>query len=108
MGGQQQGGPGGGPGHEGHCCGGHGQGGPGDDHVEHTAQMFEQAFWQAYRELAVEAVKSKIKKTWAPRIDKIADAVARSMDEDWKASHRQEKTSDNLRDKIPEVFEKAR
>ena len=107
MGGQQEGGPGGGPGHEGHCCGGHAHGGSGDDHVEQTTQMFQQAFWQAYRELSVEALKSKMKKAWAPRIDKIADAVVRSMEDEWKAFHRHEKAPEGVRDTIRKIFEKA-
>lgn len=55
------------------------------DHLERTAQEWEQAFWQALHEVRVELLKEKIKKSWGPNMGKTADGVVEAMEDGWKA-----------------------
>jgi len=100
---------------------GAGPGGPGapagskpEDHADHTAQMWEDAFWQALRELHVEAVKTKLKASWGPRIDAMAGAAVEAMKEEWEAFRQKEKADERVKkayegfkEKIEKTFEKG-
>ena len=76
----EQGGQGG-EGQGGQCC----QGGGARDHDEQAAQMWEQAFFTALRQVRVDILKEKIRKAWGKQMESVADEVMEAMEEEWKA-----------------------
>ncbi len=84
-----------------------------EDHLDHTTQLWERAFWRALEELRVEILKDKIRAAWGPAMGKTAEQVVAAMSEEWKEFHarearRKEQASEApQRDRIREVLEKA-
>ena len=54
------------------------------DHLEHTADLWEKAFWQALHEVRVDFMKEKIKAAWGKNMGQTASAVLDAFHAEWK------------------------
>lgn len=45
--------------------------------------VWQEAFWQAYRELQVERLKEHLSQRWGRNFDQAAQAMVRAMERDW-------------------------
>lgn len=64
--------------------------GRGDDHDEQTRRSWDDAFWEAYKELQVEAIKAKLKETWGERMAQTAGEIVAAHADEYEAFQRQE------------------
>lgn len=76
--------------------------------VEFAAGMWKDAFRQALFQAKVETLKEKIKKGWAAKLDKGADAVLESMEAQWNAALSRAKADIDLKDKIKQGMQEKR
>jgi hypothetical protein len=70
--------------------------------------MWEAAFFQAMKELQVEAIKAKMQKTFGPKMDKAADAIIESMGVKWQAMLAQSKAKDDFREKLSRLWQEGK
>ena len=114
----QQGGPNQNQPQDGGCDRGPGGGAPRiqeePDHLEHTAQLWEKAFWQALHEVRVELMKERIKAAWGANMAPTADAVLEAFHAEWKEFQAKEAEKEKaagpvaaLKDKIKEGLKKG-
>ena len=95
------------------------RGGPGGengrdrgDHLDQTAALWEQAFYQALQELRVEFVKARIKAAWGKNLDATSKEVFTAMFEEWKEFQKQESSEtqpgrDGLREALKKGLKKG-
>lgn len=53
--------------------------------MEHVANLWQDSFRQAMKQVHVHALRTRIAKAWGPVIDKESDALIAAMDIKWAA-----------------------
>jgi hypothetical protein len=72
--------------------------------VSQAVDMWACAGHQAWKEVHVDLLKSKILKTWGPQMEKTADAVIEAMGIEWQAMMARGKAKSDLKGKIASIF----
>lgn len=72
--------------------------------VDRAVDMWSCAGHQAWKEVHVDLLKTKILKAWGPQMEKTADAVIDAMRTEWEAMMAQGKAKADLKDKIASIF----
>jgi len=72
--------------------------------TERAVEMWECAGHQAWKEVHVDLLKTKILKAWGPQMEKTADAVIEAMGIHWQAMMAQGKAQTDLKQKIAAIF----
>src|SRR5437762_147868 len=54
------------------------------DHLEHTAKLWDKAFWQALHEVRVDLMKEKIKAALGENMASTASSVLQAFEAEWK------------------------
>ncbi len=72
--------------------------------VEKSIECWSDGFFQAMKEVQVDILQEKIKKSWEPKMDKVADAVLESMGVYWEVTLKHAKSQCDLREKVKNIF----
>jgi len=63
---------------------------------------------QAWKEVHVDILKTKILKAWGPQMERTADAVIEAMGAQWHAAMAQSQANADLKQKIGEIFSESK
>ena len=72
--------------------------------ADHAVEMWTCAGHQAWKEVHVELLKTKILKAWGPQMEKTADAVIEAMGVQWQAMMAEGNAKAELKQKIVSIF----
>ncbi|MBI5186636.1 MAG: hypothetical protein HZA01_13055 [Nitrospinae bacterium] len=75
--------------------------------VEAAAAMWKKAFFCAMKETQVDILKEKIRKTWGPMMDKVADATVKAMGIHWESMLAQANAKKGLHENIANIYQSA-
>jgi hypothetical protein len=76
--------------------------------TERAVETWTCAGHQAWKEVHVDILKTKILKAWGPQMERTADAVIEAMGVQWKAALAQVQAKADLKQKIGEIFGESR
>ena len=70
-----------------------------------VAGMWTSSFFEAMRQLQVEALKGKIQKAWGAKMDKAADGVVETMGAQWQAMVAQAKAKSDFKQRLASLLQ---
>jgi hypothetical protein len=72
--------------------------------IEKATEMWNCAFCEAKRQVAVEILKVKIQKAWGPKLEKTAAAVLAAKEAEWKAMLAKGKAKMDLKEQMLKIM----